>query len=73
MVTDEYVQIVARAIATATETFLTTNENGTPLNERARIYNPGGDEQSVPNLISNKEVIGTVPRNTASNLTVSQP
>ena len=50
MATDEYVQIVALALATAIETFITTNENGTPLNERARTYNPSGGRTICPTV-----------------------
>ena len=50
MAKDEYVQIVAQALATAIETFLTTTANGTPLNERARIYNPGGGRTICPKV-----------------------
>ncbi len=50
MAGDGYAQLVASPIAKAIRTFLTTNEDGTPLLERARIHNPSGGRTICPNV-----------------------
>ncbi|MFL2985947.1 MAG: N-acetylmuramoyl-L-alanine amidase [Candidatus Poriferisodalaceae bacterium] len=50
MAEDGYVQLVAAPIAAAIKTFLTTDQNGTPLLERARIHNPSGGRRTCPEV-----------------------
>ena len=50
MAQDGYVQLVAPSIATAIKTFLTTDQSGTPLLERARIHNPSGGRRTCPDV-----------------------
>lgn len=48
LATDQYIELIARPIANAIERFLTTDETGTPLLERARIHNPSGGRRTCP-------------------------
>ena len=48
LATDQYIKLIAPPIADAIETFLTTDEIGTPLLERARIHNPSGGRRTCP-------------------------
>ena len=50
MAQDGYVQLVAPSIAAAIRTFLTTDQSGTPLLERARIHNPSGGRRTCPDV-----------------------
>lgn len=50
MAGDEYVPLVASPLAKAIRTFLTTNQDGTPLLERARIHNPSGGRTICPDI-----------------------
>ncbi|MBJ83138.1 MAG: hypothetical protein CL462_09555 [Acidimicrobiaceae bacterium] len=50
LATENYVQLVAQPIATAIETFLTTDDLGTPLIERARVHNPTGGRRTCPTV-----------------------
>lgn len=50
MAKDGYVQLVAPAIAAAIKTFLTSDQNGTALLERARIHNPSGGRRTCPEV-----------------------
>ena len=50
MAEDGYVQLVARPIAVAIKTFLTTDQSGSPLLERARIHNPSGGRRTCPEV-----------------------
>ena len=50
LATENYVQLVAHPIATAIETFLTTDDLGTPLIERARVHNPTGGRRTCPTV-----------------------
>ena len=47
---DGYVQLVAPPIAAAIQAFLTTDQTGTPLLERARIHNPSGGRRTCPTV-----------------------
>lgn len=48
LATDQYIELIAPPIANAIERFLTTDEIGTPLLERARIHNPSGGRRTCP-------------------------
>ena len=50
LATDEYVQLIAHPIATAIETFLTTDQLGTPLLNRPRVHNPSGGRRTCPTV-----------------------
>ena len=50
LATENYVELVAHPIATAIETFLTTDDLGTPLIERARVHNPTGGRRTCPTV-----------------------
>ena len=50
LATENYVQLVAHPIATAIETFLTTDDLGTPLIGRARVHNPTGGRRTCPTV-----------------------
>ena len=50
LATENYVQLVAHPIATAIETFLTTDDLGTPLIARARVHNPTGGRRTCPTV-----------------------
>ena len=50
LATENYVQLVAHPIATAIETFLTSDDLGTPLIARARVHNPTGGRRTCPTV-----------------------
>ena len=48
LATDEYIQLIAPPIASAVEKYLTSDESGTPLHQRARVHNPSGGRRTCP-------------------------